>query len=121
MLLHAMTPLLCTAALQLVIKALPLMIGWFALNLPSGLGLYYLSNTVLTTGQQLFLRKYSGAHGGCCPYTLSPLCCTAGTSPSPVHDLAWQGHREVPQGWHVRSRCRGVSCPDAMAPAHAAA
>jgi membrane protein insertase Oxa1/YidC/SpoIIIJ len=53
----------CTAAPQILIKALPLMIGWFALNLPSGLGLYYLSNTVLTTGQQLFLRKYSGEHG----------------------------------------------------------
>ena len=42
-------------------KLLPLMVGWFALNLPSGLGLYYLSNTVLTTGQQVFLRKLGGA------------------------------------------------------------
>jgi YidC/Oxa1 family membrane protein insertase len=28
---------------------LPMMIGWFALNVPSGLGLYYLANTVFTT------------------------------------------------------------------------
>jgi YidC/Oxa1 family membrane protein insertase len=28
---------------------LPMMIGWFALNVPSGLGLYYLANTVMTT------------------------------------------------------------------------
>jgi 60Kd inner membrane protein len=54
----------CDRALQAVLKLLPLMIGWFALNLPSGLGLYYLSNTVLTTGQQVFLRKYSGASLG---------------------------------------------------------
>lgn len=46
---------------QVLIKALPLMIGWFSLNVPSGLGLYYLSNTLLTTGQQVFLRKFSGA------------------------------------------------------------
>lgn len=46
---------------QILIKALPLMVGWFALNVPSGLGLYYLSNTVLSTSQQIFLRKFSGA------------------------------------------------------------
>ncbi len=46
---------------QIVVKLLPLMIGWFALNVPSGLGLYYLSNTILTTGQQVFLRKLGGA------------------------------------------------------------
>ena len=45
----------------MLVKALPLMIGWFSLNVPSGLGLYYLSNTLLTTGQQVFLRKFSGA------------------------------------------------------------
>lgn len=40
---------------------LPLMIGWFALNVPSGLGLYYLSNTVMTTLIQVWLRKLGGA------------------------------------------------------------
>lgn len=48
------------------------MIGWFSLNLPSGLGLYYLSNTVLTTAQQIYLRKL----GGVCSCTMpaSVLC-----------------------------------------------
>jgi len=41
--------------------ALPLMVGWFALNVPSGLGLYYLSNTLATMGQQVWLRKLGGA------------------------------------------------------------
>jgi len=45
---------------KLLVKALPLMIGWFSLNLPSGLGLYYLSNTVLSTGQQVWLRRGAG-------------------------------------------------------------
>jgi YidC/Oxa1 family membrane protein insertase len=41
--------------------ALPLMVGWFALNVPSGLGIYYLSNTLVTMGQQVWLRKLGGA------------------------------------------------------------
>lgn len=41
--------------------ALPLMVGWFSLNVPSGLSLYYFSNTVLTSAQQIFLRKLGGA------------------------------------------------------------
>ena len=40
---------------------LPLMVGWFALNVPSGLSLYYFSNTVFTSAQQVFLRKLGGA------------------------------------------------------------
>lgn len=40
---------------------LPMMIGWFALNVPSGLGLYYLANTVMTTLIQVWLRKLGGA------------------------------------------------------------
>lgn len=48
-------------AVQLLVKVLPLLVGWFSLNLPSGLGLYYFSNTVFTTGQQLWLRRDQGA------------------------------------------------------------
>jgi len=44
-----------------IVKFLPLMIGWFSLNVPSGLSLYYFSNTVLTMSQQIFLRKLGGA------------------------------------------------------------
>lgn len=40
---------------------LPLMVGWFALNVPSGLALYYFSNTLVTMGQQVYLRKLGGA------------------------------------------------------------
>ena len=50
-------------------RLLPLMIGWFALNVPSGLSLYYFANTVFTTGQQIYLKKLGGAcgwrRGGC--------------------------------------------------------
>jgi len=44
-----------------LIAVLPLVVGWFALNVPSGLTLYYFSNTVITTGQQFWLRRLGGA------------------------------------------------------------
>lgn len=40
-----------------ILKFLPLMIGWFSLNVPSGLTLYWFTNNILTTGQQIYLRK----------------------------------------------------------------
>ena len=40
----------------------PFMVGWFALNLPAGLGLYYFSNTMITSGIQIWLRKLGGTH-----------------------------------------------------------
>jgi len=50
------------AGQQKVLYALlPTMIGWFALNVPSGLGLYYLTNTAVTTAIQVWLRKLGGA------------------------------------------------------------
>ncbi|CAL5218929.1 g676 [Coccomyxa viridis] len=39
----------------------PFMVGWFALNLPAGLGLYYFSNTMITSSIQIWLRKLGGA------------------------------------------------------------
>jgi YidC/Oxa1 family membrane protein insertase len=35
-----------------LIYLLPLTIGWFALNVPSGLSLYYFSNSIFTSAQQ---------------------------------------------------------------------
>ena len=37
------------------------MIGWFALNLPAGLSLYYVSNITLTTVIYAYLKKGGGA------------------------------------------------------------
>jgi len=41
---------------QAILKFLPLMIGWFSLNVPSGLGLYWLTNNVVTTASTLAIR-----------------------------------------------------------------
>eukprot|EP00884_Botryococcus_braunii_P020151 jgi/Botrbrau1/681/Bobra.160_2s0005.1 len=41
---------------QLILKFLPLMIGWFSLNVPSGLVLYWLTNNILTTLTSVWLK-----------------------------------------------------------------
>ncbi|CAL4951531.1 unnamed protein product [Urochloa decumbens] len=45
----------------LVLKFLPLMIGYFSLSVPSGLSIYWFTNNVLSTAQQIWLRKMGGA------------------------------------------------------------
>jgi hypothetical protein len=38
---------------RVIIYLLPLTIGWFSLNVPSGLSLYYFSNSIFTSAQQV--------------------------------------------------------------------
>ncbi|XP_057956077.1 inner membrane protein PPF-1, chloroplastic isoform X2 [Malania oleifera] len=45
----------------LVLKFLPLMIGYFSLSVPSGLSIYWFTNNVLSTAQQVWLRNLGGA------------------------------------------------------------
>ena len=42
---------------QAILKFLPLMIGFFSLNVPAGLTLYWFANNILSTAQTVFLRK----------------------------------------------------------------
>ncbi len=52
-----------------LLGALPLVVGYFSMNVPSGLGLYYFANTVVTSGIQIWLRKLGGAgHESCLPH-----------------------------------------------------
>ncbi|KAG4975384.1 hypothetical protein JHK87_032205 [Glycine soja] len=46
---------------QALTNFLPLMIGYFALSVPSGLSLYWLTNNILSTAQQVWLQKLGGA------------------------------------------------------------
>ncbi|KAM1167501.1 hypothetical protein ACFX19_030050 [Malus domestica] len=45
----------------LVFKFLPLMIGYFSLSVPSGLSIYWFTNNILSTAQQVWLRRLGGA------------------------------------------------------------
>lgn len=40
-----------------VLKLLPLMIGWFSLNVPAALCLYWVVNNIITTATSLFIRN----------------------------------------------------------------
>jgi YidC/Oxa1 family membrane protein insertase len=44
-----------------VLKLLPLLVGYFSLNVPSGLGLYWLANNVFTTATTYYLKHGGGA------------------------------------------------------------
>lgn len=39
-----------------IFKFMPLLIGWFSLNVPSGLGIYWVTNNLLSTLQTLYIR-----------------------------------------------------------------
>lgn len=45
------------AQTQAILKFLPLMIGWFSLSVPSGLGLYWMTNNILTTLTTVLIKK----------------------------------------------------------------
>jgi YidC/Oxa1 family membrane protein insertase len=44
-----------------VLKLLPLMVGYFSLTLPAGMGLYWLANNVFTTATTYYLKNLGGA------------------------------------------------------------
>jgi len=50
---------------QAILKFLPVMIGWFSLNVPAGLTLYWFVNNILSTTQQLYLKSTTQVRGGC--------------------------------------------------------
>lgn len=39
-----------------VLKFMPFLIGWFSLNVPSGLGVYWVTNNLVSTAQTVFIR-----------------------------------------------------------------
>lgn len=46
-----------TATTAVVLRLLPLMLGWFAMSAPAGLGLYWVFNNILTTAQTVGVKK----------------------------------------------------------------
>ncbi|KAJ1617089.1 60Kd inner membrane protein-domain-containing protein [Pavlovales sp. CCMP2436] len=49
------------AQTQQILKFLPLMIGWFSLSAPAGLGLYWFWNNIITTAQSVAIKTAMGA------------------------------------------------------------
>merc|ERR1712127_307969 len=42
---------------NVILKVLPFMIGWFALNVPAALGVYWVINNIVTTASTLYVRS----------------------------------------------------------------
>lgn len=42
---------------NVILKFMPLLIGWFSLNVPSGLGVYWVTNNILSTLQTVYIRS----------------------------------------------------------------
>ena len=70
---------------QAILKFLPFMIGFFSLNVPAGLTLYWFANNLLSTAQTVFLRKTTPkpemAAGGA---AAMPMPGTPSAAPQPV-------------------------------------
>lgn len=49
------------AASQAIIKYLPILFGFFALNVPSGLGVYWVTNTLFSTAATLLIKNQVNA------------------------------------------------------------
>ncbi|CAM9629760.1 unnamed protein product [Phaeothamnion confervicola] len=47
---------------QTVLKYLPLMIGWFSLNVPAALGVYWMANNLITTASTMSVKAYFNAN-----------------------------------------------------------
>ena len=42
---------------NVILKVLPIMIGWFALNVPAALSVYWVVNNIVTTATSVFIRS----------------------------------------------------------------
>lgn len=42
---------------NIILKILPIMIGWFALNVPAALSVYWFTNNIITTATSLWIRS----------------------------------------------------------------
>eukprot|EP00980_Cylindrotheca_fusiformis_P007529 scaffold1561_cov129-Cylindrotheca_fusiformis.AAC.21 len=77
-----------------VLKVLPLMIGWFSLNVPSALCIYWVTNNIVTTATSLVIRNSMKME----PATVSGTT-TAPPSPSESSVFAPPPLREKPAGF----------------------
>lgn len=80
---------------NVVLKFLPIMIGWFSLNVPSALCIYWVVNNIVTTGTTLLIRNSMPD-----PVTASSGGAAAATAPPPAQTVfSSPPSREKPSGF----------------------
>jgi len=81
---------------NIVIKLLPLLIGWFSLNVPAALGIYWVANNIITTALTVQIRSVLDAN----PPTLGGGGgATAAVMDAPVSTFTPAPLREKPPGF----------------------
>jgi len=78
---------------NVILKVLPFMIGWFALNVPAALGIYWVVNNIVTTASTLYVRSTMPAIeavGGGGAAASSPVmeASTTAFNPTPMNERA---------------------------------
>jgi YidC/Oxa1 family membrane protein insertase len=80
-----------------ILKVLPLMIGWFSLNVPSALCVYWVVNNIVTTATTLAIRNMSPA-----PQIVVPGAGSTASIPPPPPTI-FAPPREKPSGFAASS------------------
>mmetsp|Transcript_32640 Transcript_32640/g.48708 ORF Transcript_32640/g.48708 Transcript_32640/m.48708 type:complete len:424 (-) Transcript_32640:230-1501(-) len=61
---------------NVILKVLPFMVGWFALNVPAALGIYWVVNNIVTTSTTLYVKSTMP--------TVEPVAAGGGAAAAPV-------------------------------------
>merc|ERR1719253_1657919 len=76
---------------NVILKVLPFMIGWFALNVPAALGIYWVINNIVTTATTLYVRntmpKVEAVGGGSAAASVMEAT-TTDFNPTPMNERA---------------------------------
>ena len=88
---------------NVILKVLPFMIGWFALNVPAALGVYWVVNNIVTTASTLYVRSNMpkmepvGGDGAAAASVMESS--TVDFNPTPMNDKAVGfGGADMPDG-----------------------
>ena len=77
---------------NVILKFLPFMVGWFALNVPAALGIYWVVNNVVTTATTLYVRsivpKVDMGSGGGGAVMEATTTSTVDFNPTPMNERA---------------------------------
>ena len=77
---------------DVILKFLPFMVGWFALNVPAALGIYWVVNNVVTTATTLYVRsivpKVDMGSGGGGAVMEATTTSTVDFNPTPMNECA---------------------------------
>jgi len=85
---------------QIILKVLPLMVGWFSLNVPAALGIYWITNNVITTIITLQIRSSLPSVAPVTPGTSSSTSVSMSTG---TDDWSPVTKREKPTGFAAPS------------------